>query len=102
MICADCKWKEQCRIWSLTEGGGLVRRRRKRKPSKKREHFLVPKHELMKEDEVEKLLKELGVDRDKLPKIKIYDPAIADLGAKEGDVIKIHREGSPYYRVVVM
>lgn len=83
----------------------VKRRKRRRKEVTKISHFLVPKHELVKEDEVNGILEKLGVTKERLPKIKEWDPAIADLGAKEGDVIRIHRkeEGAEniYYRVVV-
>ncbi len=69
-------------------------------------HILVPKHELLSEEEKEKVLKELGIVFRQLPKIKINDPAIKHLNAKPGDVIKIIRK-SPisgeivYYRGVI-
>ena len=70
------------------------------------EHFLVPKHEILSEDEVKELLKKYNVTKDKLPKILVTDPAVKAIGAKVGDVIKIERESptagiSYYYRVVV-
>lgn len=80
------------------------RKRRRRKEVKRIAHFLVPKHELVKEDEVNGILEKLGVTKDMLPKIKEWDPAIAELGAKEGDVIRIYRKEDGveniYYRVV--
>jgi len=66
----------------------------------------VPKHELMKEEGIEVLLKEYGIQRFHLPKISKNDPAIASLEAVRGDVIKITRNSptaiiSPYYRVII-
>jgi DNA-directed RNA polymerase subunit H len=82
-----------------------ARRRRRRKEAKRIDHFLVPKHELVKEDDLNGILGKFGITKEQFPKIKEWDPAIADLGAKEGDVIRIHRdEGGVeniYYRVVV-
>ncbi len=67
------------------------------------EHVLIPKHEIVKEDEVEEILKTYNITKENLPKIKIYDPAIVHLNPKVGDVIRIHRpdEKTFYYRVVV-
>jgi len=70
------------------------------------EHFLVPKHEILSEKEVEELLKKYNVTKDKLPKILVTDPAVKAIGAKVGDVIKIERESPTagkvyYYRVVI-
>jgi len=86
--------------------GEILAARKRRKPkageAKHIEHFLVPKHEIVKEDEAEKILSKFNVTRDQLPRIRQYDPAIADLDAKEGDIIKIHRNDEEiYYRIVV-
>jgi DNA-directed RNA polymerase subunit H len=71
-----------------------------------RKHVLVPPHELMSEAGVEELLAKYGITKRELPKILISDPAIKDLGAKSGDVVKIRRNSpvsgiSYYYRVVI-
>lgn len=70
------------------------------------DHILVPKHEILKEEEVEELLKLFGVSKEQLPKIKASDPIIKEIGAKPGDVIKITRKSltagvSVFYRFVV-
>jgi len=70
------------------------------------DHILVPKHEILKEEEVEELLKLLGVKKEQLPKIKASDPIVKEIGAKPGDVIKITRKSltagvSIFYRLVV-
>jgi len=84
----------------------LVKRKR-RKPKegeiqKKVVHFLVPEHEIVKDDEVDKFLKKLAVTKEQLPRIRLYDPAIQHLNAKEGDLIRIHRKDeTDYYRIVV-
>ena len=68
-------------------------------------HFLVPKHEILAKSKHEELLSSLGVEAQKLPKIKMQDPQVRLLGAKEGDIIKITREDvtkeNLYYRLVV-
>lgn len=67
---------------------------------------LVPKHEILDEKEVEKLLQLYNVTPRQLPKIKEGDPGIMGLDAKIGDIIKITRNElvvgrNIYYRVVV-
>jgi len=84
------------------------------------EHELVPKHILLSEEEAEKVLAELNIDKDQLPKIKKTDPAIRNLEKtlkddgsnttygpiNPGRVIKVVRESKTAeefvaYRVVV-
>ena len=53
-----------------------------------------------------KLLKDFNVEYAKLPKISITDPAIDNLDAKFGDVVKITRKSptsgtTVYYRMVI-
>ncbi|MFH1631139.1 MAG: DNA-directed RNA polymerase subunit H [Candidatus Aenigmatarchaeota archaeon] len=67
---------------------------------------LVPKHEILDDDEKNKLLEKLGITSKQLPKIKSSDPAVKAIEAKKGDVIKIIRNSPTasnylYYRVVV-
>ncbi len=68
-------------------------------------HFLVPKHEILAKSKHEEIISSLGVDVQKLPKIKLQDPQVRLLGAKEGDIIKITRKDPTkenlYYRLVV-
>ncbi|VVB73271.1 DNA-directed RNA polymerase subunit H [uncultured archaeon] len=81
------------------------RKKRTAENTKKIEHFLVPKHELLKEDETKKVLEKYGIGKDQLPKIRSDDPAIQHLEVKKGDVIRIARKedhiDNTYYRVVV-
>jgi len=70
------------------------------------EHVLVPKHEILSEEEKKRLLETLNISEKQLPKILLNDPVVKALGAKEGDVIKITRKSptagkSFYYRLVV-
>lgn len=70
------------------------------------DHILVPKHEILKEEEVKELLRLLGISKEQLPKIKASDPIIREIGAKPGDVVKITRKSltagvSIFYRLVV-
>ncbi len=69
-------------------------------------HELVPKHEILSEEEAQELLEKPGISKKQLPRIYVSDPVAKILGAKPGDVIKITRKSptageSIYYRVVV-
>jgi DNA-directed RNA polymerase subunit H len=68
-------------------------------------HILVPKHEIVKEEEEKEILEKLNCTKEQLPRIKMDDPALRHLNPKKGDIIRIHREDihtkSIYYRVVV-
>ena len=70
------------------------------------ENELVPKHEILSEEEKKKLLERHGIKEKELPKILESDPAVRALGAKKGDVIRITRKSQTageyyYYRLVV-
>jgi len=70
------------------------------------ENFLVPKHEIISEEEKRNLLNKYNIKLMQLPKILSTDPVIKEIGAKVGDVIKITRNEigigkSIYYRVVI-
>lgn len=69
-------------------------------------HQLICKHSKVADAEKGSLLKRYEITQQDLPKIMLQDPAIKNLGAKAGDVIKIERESktagkSAYYREVV-
>ena len=70
------------------------------------EHEFVPKHEILSEGEVEKLLDQLQVPATALPNLLTTDPVARVIGAKENDVIKITRKSQTagetiIYRLVV-
>lgn len=70
------------------------------------EHKLVPKHEILNEDDVKKLLSEYLIEKEQLPKIRISDPAAIAIKAKIGDVIQITRQSPTsgkalFYRMVI-
>jgi DNA-directed RNA polymerase subunit H len=72
--------------------------------SARKEHELVPIHELLSDDEANKVLKELNITAERLPKIFADDPQAKKLSAKPGQIIRIKREegkGYYYYRHVV-
>lgn len=69
-------------------------------------HSLVPKHEVIPEDEVNSLLEGFSITKGQLPKILTTDPVVKKIKAKAGDVVKITRESKTagtavMYRVVV-
>jgi len=68
-------------------------------------HILQPKHTILKQEEVEKLLIKYNISLAQLPKIKTNDPALPK-EANIGDVIEIqHKDDdtiTSYFRVVVL
>lgn len=63
-------------------------------------HELVPKHTI-DNDSLQLVLQTFKVKKKNLPKIFKNDPIIKYIGAQKGDLIKIHRPNSIYYRVVI-
>lgn len=71
-----------------------------------REHVLVPKHEVLSQEEAQELLKKLDIDANQLPNIFETDAALEGLGTKPRDIIKITRKSptagtSVFYRRVI-
>ncbi len=69
-------------------------------------HELVPEHTILREEEKKALLEKLNIGPKQLPKILKNDPVVKEIGAKEGDIIKIKRTSPTagtivYYRFVV-
>jgi DNA-directed RNA polymerase subunit H len=58
------------------------------------EHALVPKHEILSEEEREQLLAQYRVHPYQLPQVKASDPAVKAIGAKPGDVLRIIRKSA--------
>ncbi len=78
----------------------------KKEPKTEINHFLVPKHEILSEEEAAALLTNLKIKVENLPKISSNDPAIQYLNPKLGDIVKITRKSatagiSYYYRLVI-
>jgi len=70
------------------------------------EHELVPKHEIIEEEEVKELLDTYKIKKEQLPKIKLSDPVIKEIKAKVGDIVKIRRRSrtarkTSFYRLVM-
>ena len=65
-------------------------------------HVLVPKHELLSEEQSKILLSNYRVQKNQLPRIFISDPVVKYYGWKRGDIIKISRSnGEQTYRCIV-
>ena len=69
-------------------------------------HILMPKHEKLNEQAVQKLLEKYNISKKQLPIIFVKDPAISHLDAKTGDIIEITRKSptthtAKFYRVVI-
>ena len=74
--------------------------------AKIQEHILVPKHRMMDDKEVQKLIARLGIKKWQLPKLLDRDPIAILLGARPGRVLEIKRRSetagdSTYYRLVI-
>jgi DNA-directed RNA polymerase subunit H (RpoH/RPB5) len=73
----------------------------------KTNHILQPKFILLTDEEAKNTLKELGIEKNSLPKIYYYDPMAKYYGAKIGDIFKIIRTSptsgvnANVYRVVI-
>jgi DNA-directed RNA polymerase subunit H len=70
------------------------------------DHTMVPRHQIMSEEEVTGLLKRYNISNDQLPKMYHDDPAAKTIEAKPGDVIQIIRTSqtagrAESYRLVV-
>jgi DNA-directed RNA polymerase subunit H len=70
------------------------------------EHKMVPNHEILNEEDLNKILSEYKVDKEQLPKIRISDPSAVSVKAKVGDVVRITRDSqtagkSYFYRLVI-
>ena len=82
------------------------KKKAKVKDTSKLVHEFVPLHEKISQKEVEELFEYHNITMKELPKIRVNDPAIRHLDAKENDVIKITRKSktsgeSVFYRGVI-
>ncbi len=55
-------------------------------------HKLVPEHTILSKSEINKILKELDIHPEQLPKINSDDPVCKAIEAKSGDILKITRK----------
>ncbi|MEM2912558.1 MAG: DNA-directed RNA polymerase subunit H [Candidatus Bathyarchaeia archaeon] len=56
------------------------------------DHVLVPKHEILSQEEREKVLAQYSINPYQLPRILASDSAVKAIGGKPGDIIKITRK----------
>jgi DNA-directed RNA polymerase subunit H len=56
------------------------------------EHKLVPRHEILAQEEKEQLLSQYRVQPYQLPQIKASDPAVKAIGATPGDILRVIRK----------
>ena len=56
------------------------------------DHKLVPKHEIMTEEEISDEFSDVDYDFKDLPKIKSNDPVVKAIGAEPGNVLRIIRD----------
>ena len=65
------------------------------------ESGFVPRHEILSNEERERVLEELNVVPKQLPRIRHDDPVVKQLGAQKGDIVRVHRNdpvvGSYFY-----
>ncbi len=54
--------------------------------------MLVPKHEIMTEEEISEEFSGVDYNFNDLPKIKADDPVVEEIGAEPGNVLRITRE----------
>ena len=69
------------------------------------QHKLVPEHTILSEEEAQKVLDDLNVRLDQIPKILPTDPVVKAIDAKVGDILKLTRKSETAgifvaYRVV--
>ena len=58
------------------------------------EHALVPRHEILTENEQNELLAKYKIKPYQMPQIKSTDPAVKAIGAKPGNILRIIRKSS--------
>lgn len=55
---------------------------------------MVPKMEVITDNEKKRVLKAFGVNEEQLPKMSVRDPSVQAIKADVGDIVAIHREDS--------
>jgi DNA-directed RNA polymerase subunit H len=58
------------------------------------EHALVPKHEILDENEKSQLLAQYKIQPYQMPQIKSTDPAVKAIGARPGDLLRVIRKSA--------
>ena len=70
------------------------------------EHKLVPRHEIVSEEELKKILSGYNIEKEQMPKIRVSDPSAVAIKAKVGDVVCVTRDSPTagkaiFYRLVI-
>ncbi|UCD21044.1 MAG: DNA-directed RNA polymerase subunit H [archaeon] len=67
-------------------------------------HILQPRHSILTQEQVKKLLSDLNINPSQLPKISRKDPALPE-GIDVGKIVKIERKAGDkktiFYRIVI-
>ncbi|VVB94912.1 DNA-directed RNA polymerase subunit H [uncultured archaeon] len=71
------------------------------------EHKMVPRHEILTDEELKTILVEYDIEKEQMPKIRVSDPAAQAIKAKVGDVVRVTRESPTagkaiFYRLVIV
>jgi DNA-directed RNA polymerase subunit H len=64
-------------------------------------HELVPDHTILSKSEAKKIIKEINIRPEQLPKIRKDDPVVKVIGAKPGDIIKITRNSATAGKFII-
>ncbi len=70
------------------------------------DHIYVPKHEIVQEEDIGKILKNYNAKLEQFPYISVSDPVVKEIGGRPGDLVRISRQSPTagemsYYRFVV-
>ncbi len=70
------------------------------------DHVLVPKHEVLSQEEKRQVLGQVNATEEQFPFLFSTDPVVREIGAKPGDMVKITRVSdtageTTYFRFVV-
>jgi DNA-directed RNA polymerase subunit H len=70
------------------------------------DHVLVPKHEIMSQEEKKQVVAQYNATEEQFPFLFSTDPVVREIGAKPGDMVRIIRVSdtageTTYYRFVV-
>ncbi|MGI0092390.1 MAG: DNA-directed RNA polymerase subunit H [Nitrososphaerales archaeon] len=70
------------------------------------DHVLVPKHEILTDEQKKQVLVEFNATENQFPYLFSIDPVVREIDAKPGDMVKITRVSdtageTTYYRFVV-
>ncbi|MEM1689650.1 MAG: DNA-directed RNA polymerase subunit H [Candidatus Hadarchaeales archaeon] len=64
-------------------------------------HRLVPKHEVLSQEEAKEVLERYRVEPHQLPLLLSSDPVAKAIGAKPGDIVKITRKSPTAGEIVI-